>query len=98
MVKRIIAEAGEWVDIDENGAVYIDGNRLDEPYITTLSAGIHDIEFPIQVPDNQFFVMGDNRAVSLDSRLMEFGTIHRDDIIGEAILRIWPISRFGLVK
>jgi len=98
MVKRIIATAGEWVDIDDSGAVYINGEQLAEPYLTEKSPGIYDLEFPLQVPDNQFFVMGDSRAVSLDSRLAEFGMVHREDIIGEAILRIWPISRFGIVK
>jgi len=98
MVKRVIAVAGEWVDIDEAGAVRIDGNLLEEPYINTHSVGVTDIEFPFQVPENQYFVMGDNRAVSMDSRLIDFGTIHRDEIIGEAILRIWPLSRMGPIK
>ena len=98
MVKRVIAVAGDWVDIDDNGTVYIDGAILDEPYLMGEKIGDRDVELPFQVPDNQFFVMGDNRAISLDSRLANFGTIHRDEIIGKSILRIWPLTRIGLVN
>ena len=98
MVKRVIAVAGDWVDIDESGRVYIDGTILNEPYLEGQAIGERDVEFPFQVPDNQFFVMGDNRAISLDSRLANFGTIHRDEIIGKSILRIWPLTRIGLVN
>jgi len=97
MLKRVIGLSGEWVEINEDGTVSIDGAQLDEPYLTALSQGQYDIEFPFQVPDNQYFVMGDNRAVSMDSRVSDFGTIHKDDIIGKTLLRIWPPSRFGLI-
>jgi len=98
LIKRVIATAGETVDIDAQGAVHINGERLNEPYLQGINLGECDIEFPFQVPDNQFFVMGDNRAASLDSRLGDFGTIHRDEIIGKAILRIWPLTRIGLLQ
>ena len=97
MVKRVIAVAGQWVNIDEHGTVYVDGVMINEPYLTARSIGICDIELPFQVPDNHLFVMGDNRSVSIDSRLREFGTVHRDEVIGRAIFRIWPLYRIGLV-
>jgi len=98
MVKRVIATAGQWVDIDEVGNVYIDGTMLAEPYLSGHSIGERDIELPLQVPDNQFFVMGDNRAISMDSRSRDFGMIHRDEIIGKNIFRIWPLTAIGFVK
>ena len=98
MVKRVIATAGQWVDIDEVGNVYIDGTMLAEPYLSGQLVGERDIELPLQVPDNQFFVMGDNRAISMDSRSRDFGMIHRDEIIGKSIFRIWPLTAIGFVK
>ena len=98
LLKRVIATAGESVIIDTNGAVYVDGELLDEPYLRDRSIGECDIDFPYQVPDSQYFVMGDNRPVSMDSRLSDIGTVHRDVIIGKTIIRIWPLSRVGLVK
>ncbi|MCL2151542.1 MAG: signal peptidase I [Oscillospiraceae bacterium] len=98
LLKRVIATAGEFVDIDRDGSVYVDGTLLDEPYLENTSFGDCDLEFPIQVPDKQFFVMGDNRAASMDSRLLDFGTVHGDGIIGKTIIRIWPLDRVGLVK
>jgi len=98
MLKRVIATAGETVTIDEDGTVYVDGEPINEPYIQGKSIGECDIEFPFIVPDKQFFVMGDNRTPSMDSRLKEFGTIHKDVIIGKTILRIWPLARVGIVK
>jgi len=98
LLKRVIATAGESVSIDADGAVYINGELLDEPYLQNRNLGECDINFPYQVPDNQFFVMGDNRIASMDSRLSDIGTVHRDVIVGKTIVRIWPLSRIGLVK
>jgi signal peptidase I len=98
LLKRVIATSGESVSIDEDGSVYVNGALLDEPYLKSTSFGDCDIQFPIQIPDKQFFVMGDNRAASMDSRLVDFGTVHRDGIIGKTIIRIWPLDRIGLVK
>ena len=106
MVKRVIAEGGQWISIDEQGAVYVDDVRIDEPYLagpgTNRQNGrqvtaLRDVSFPFLVPDNHFFVMGDNREVSLDSRRTDFGTVHKDGILGKALFRIWPIDRFGTV-
>jgi len=98
LIKRVIAVAGERVDIDASGAVYVDGTLLDEPYLSDRSHGGFDVEYPFQVPDKQYFVMGDNRAVSIDSRSLVFGTIHQDEIVGKAICRIWPFARIGFVR
>lgn len=98
LVKRVIATAGESVNVNAEGLVYINGILLDEPYLQDRSLGECDLKFPFQVPDKQFFVLGDNRAVSKDSRLSEIGTIHKDEIIGKTILRIWPLTRISLVK
>jgi len=98
LLKRVIATAGESVNINADGSVYVNGTLLEEPYLQTKTLGDCDIQLPIQVPDKQFFVMGDNRAASMDSRLVEFGTIHQDEIIGKTIIRIWPLDRIGLVK
>jgi signal peptidase I len=98
LLKRVIATAGESVSIKEDGSVYVDGELLDEPYLKKPSFGDCDIQLPFQIPDKQFFVMGDNREASMDSRLVDFGTVHRDGIIGKTIVRIWPLERIGLVK
>ena len=96
MVMRIIAGPGQWVDIDSRGVVFVDREAIREPYLINLSQGICDVRLPMQVPDNQYFVMGDNRAISIDSRAQDFGTVHKDEIIGKAIFRIWPLDRIGL--
>jgi len=98
LLKRVVATAGQTVNISADGTVYIDGTLLEEPYLTNKTLGDCDISFPYQVPDKHFFVMGDNRAASMDSRLIEFGTVHRDAIVGKTIIRIWPLDRIGLVK
>jgi signal peptidase I len=98
LLKRVIATAGETINIDANGSVYINGDLLEEPYLANKNLGDCDIEFPIQIPDKQFFVLGDNRTSSMDSRLIDFGTIHEDGIIGKVLIRIWPFDRIGLVK
>lgn len=98
LLKRVIATSGELINIEADGTVYVNSELLDEPYLQNRSFGECDIEFPFQVQDNQFFVMGDNRAASLDSRFVDFGTVHQGDIIGKTILRIWPLTRIGLVN
>jgi signal peptidase I len=98
LLKRVIAVAGESVNIEADGTVYVDGELLDEPYLQAKSFGECDIRLPFQVQDNQFFVMGDNRAASMDSRLVDFGTVRKEDIIGKTLARIWPVNRIGLVN
>jgi len=95
LLKRVIAKAGDWVSIDEHGTVYINGEALDEPYLIEKSYGEIDIEMPYQVPDGAYFVMGDQRASSADSRLAEIGPVSDEHIIGRIVMRIWPLDRLG---
>ena len=98
LIKRYIAGSGEWVNIDEDGNVTVNGETLDEPYITEKAYGETNIELPYQVPDNRIFVMGDNRDVSIDSRSTTVGCIADDQIVGKVVLCIWPLENFGWIQ
>lgn len=93
LVKRIIANPGQWVNIDENGNVYVNGKKIDEPYVSNKALGDCNIEFPYQVPEGKCFVLGDHRNISQDSRNSVVGCITKEDIVGELILRVWPFNR-----
>ncbi len=92
LVKRVIASAGSWVTIDKEGNVYVNGTILDEPYVVEKNLGESDIEYPYQVPDGSWFVLGDNRSDSLDSRNTEVGCIKEDDVIGKILFKVWPFN------
>ncbi len=98
LVKRVIAAAGDWVDIDGEGNVYVNGELLDEPYITEKSYGNCDIELPYQVPDGKCFVMGDHRATSIDSRNTAVGCISDSGVVGKIMFRVWPLEEIGIVN
>lgn len=98
LVKRVIAAPGQWVDIDDDGYVYVDGTKLYEPYVKERSMGDCNITLPYQVPSGRYFVMGDNRATSIDSRNTVVGCVSDEMIIGKIIARIWPISRLGAIE
>ncbi len=96
LVKRVIAGEFDTVEIDEEGSVFVNGNKLDEPYLKEPSFGENnDIEYPYQVPEGTYFVMGDNREVSVDSRSSSVGCISTGDIVGEIVFVVWPLSNFG---
>ena len=97
LIKRVIAGAGDWVDIDEDGTVYVNGKRLDEPYVEEPSMGLCDIRLPYQVPDKKCFVMGDHRATSVDSRNRSVGCIGNEAVVGKLLWRIWPLEQIGSV-
>lgn len=98
LIKRVIATSGQWVDIDNDGVVTVDGQVLDEPYIKELSLGNCDIELPHQVKEAHYFIMGDNRDTSLDSRANTIGDIAEEQIEGKVVFRIWPLNKFGSVQ
>ena len=98
LIKRCIATESQWVDIDEEGNVYVDGELLDEPYLVEKAFGECNIELPYQVPDTSIFVMGDHRATSVDSRNTSVGCIDRENVVGKIVFRVWPLRMFGVVE
>lgn len=98
LIKRYIAGPSDYVNVDEDGNVSVNGTLLDEPYLAEKAYGEADIEFPYQVPDQRYFVMGDNRSVSIDSRSSIVGCIAEDQIVGKVVLRVWPLSAFGPLR
>jgi signal peptidase I len=97
LVKRVIANSGDWVDIDLDGNVYVNQQKIEEPYIEEKAFGEPDIDFPYQVPDERVFVLGDNRDVSIDSRHLAVGCVTSEQIVGKIVWRVWPLNKIGPV-
>lgn len=98
LLKRVIGMPGDEIEIDEEGGVYVNGRLLEEPYLAKKSLERCELEFPVKVPEGAFFVLGDNRPVSIDSRDGSVGYIKEDQIVGRAAWRAWPLNRIRIWK
>ena len=94
LIKRIIGVPGDYIWINKEGTVYVNNQELDEPYVSEKALGECDIEFPYQVPENNYFMMGDHRETSIDSRSSAIGCIAEDQMIGKILCKIWPFASF----
>lgn len=95
LLKRVIGSAGDYIDIDEEGNVYVNNEMIDEPYLEEKKLGRCELDFPYQVPEGMIFVLGDNRAVSIDSRIKAIGCVENGQIVGKVAFRAWPFARIG---
>ena len=98
LIKRVIAVPGDYLWIESDGTVFVNGEELEEPYVQEKSLGECDIEFPYQIPENAYFMMGDQRETSIDSRSSVIGGIAEDQIVGKIFCKFWPLSDFEFMN
>ena len=98
LIKRVIAAPGDWVDLDEEGTVTVNDNILVEPYISEKALGETNVEFPMQIPENRWFVLGDHRSVSIDSRNTAVGCVSDEQVVGKLVVCIWPFNKIGFIS
>jgi signal peptidase I len=97
LVKRVIGQSGDWIDIDTEGNVYVNNVLIDEPFLKEKAFGDCNITLPYQVPDERIFVMGDNRVSSVDSRNTAVGCVAEEQVVGKIVFRVWPLSKIGSI-
>ena len=98
LLKRVIGQPGDWIDMREDGTIVVNKKPLRENYVKGSKIGKTDIKFPYQVPEHRYFVLGDHRSISVDSRTKAIGTVSQDQIVGKAMLIVWPLTNFGGVR
>lgn len=97
LIKRVVGLPGDTIEIDNDGVLYVNGERQSETYVMTLSLDPCDITFPVEVPADSYFVLGDRRTTSMDSRSESVGTVSEDKIVGKVLFRVWPFNKLGTV-
>ena len=98
LIKRVIGTPGDYIDIDADGNVSVNGTVIDEPYLTDKALGDCDIDLPYQVPESQYFLMGDHRATSIDSRNSVIGCVTQEQMIGKIFFRVWPVRNISVIR
>ena len=97
LIKRVIGLPGDWIEIDTQGAIYLNGEKLEEPYVQELALGQCDLEFPYQIPDERYFLLGDHRETSVDSRSSVVGCVAMEQIVGRIVFSVWPVDQIGKI-